>query len=82
MDSYSIIIANYELITLVKFISWISTHLCKKFIKRFNLIHLNGKILFNCDRSLKSKNKSSRGGTGRDESGNRKISYRPTLYTI
>ena len=43
---YSITVANFELIRLVRFVSRISTHLSKKFINRFYLILLNVKVLF------------------------------------
>jgi hypothetical protein len=47
VDDYcSITVANYGLFRLIKFVSRINTHLSKKFIKRFYLILLNDKILF------------------------------------
>jgi len=45
-DYCSIIVVNYGLIWLIRFVSRISTHLCKKIINKFYLIVLNSKIFF------------------------------------
>jgi len=54
VDDYcSITVANYRLIFLIRFISRIITHLCKKFYKHIFFIPLNDKISFDVTRTKK-----------------------------
>ena len=39
-------VANYELIWHIRFVSWISVHLCKKIINKFYLILLNDNFFY------------------------------------
>ena len=59
-DYYSITIANYELIWVIKFVSRISTHPCKKFYKQIYSIFLNEKISFNVIETKKKSLKTNR----------------------